>query len=43
MVPWDWTGFVSLDLLVLYDPDWTLLRDAQLEAIGRWVSTGAGS
>jgi len=40
MVPWDWTGFVSLDLLVLYDPDWTLLRDEQLEAIGRWVSNG---
>lgn len=40
MVPWDWTGFVSLDLLVLYDPDWTLLRDEQLEAVGRWISNG---
>lgn len=40
MVPWDWTGFVSLDLLVLHDPDWTLLRGEQLKAIGRWVSNG---
>ncbi len=40
MVPWDWTGFASLDLLVLHDPDWTLLRGEQLEAIGRWVSNG---
>ncbi len=40
MVPWDWTGFVSLDLLVLHDPDWSLLRHEQLEAISRWVSNG---
>jgi len=39
-VPWDWTGFVSLDLLVLYDPDWTLMRPEQVEAIVDWVSNG---
>ncbi len=39
-VPWDWTGFVSLDLLVLYDPDWALLRHQQMQAIREWVSNG---
>lgn len=39
-VPWDWTGFVSLDVLVLYDPDWTLLRPEQMQAIIDWVSKG---
>ena len=40
MVPWDWTGFVSLDLLILYDPDWSLLREEQAEAIRQWVHNG---
>ncbi|MHC4351593.1 MAG: hypothetical protein ACYS0H_02635 [Planctomycetota bacterium] len=40
MVPWDWTGFVPLDLLVLYDPDWGLFREQQLKAIVEWVSNG---
>jgi len=40
MVPWDWTGFTSLDVLVLYDPDWTLLRPQQAKAISEWVSNG---
>lgn len=40
MVPRDWTGFVSLDLLILFDPDWTLLRAEQLNAIAEWVSNG---
>ena len=40
MVPWDWTGFASLDVLVMYDPDWALLRAEQLNAIGEWVSNG---
>ena len=40
MVPWDWTGFVPLDLLVLYDPDWTLFKPQQLNAIVQWVSNG---
>jgi len=40
MVPWDWTGFASLDVLVLYDPDWMLLRSQQTQAISEWVSNG---
>ena len=40
MVPWDWTGFVPLDLLVLYDPDWNLFNEHQLKAIAEWVSNG---
>ena len=38
--PWDWTGFASLDLLVLYDPDWNSFRAPQLKAITQWVSNG---
>lgn len=40
MMPWDWTGFASLDVLVLYDPDWTLLRPQQVKAVCDWVSNG---
>ncbi|MHC4641986.1 MAG: hypothetical protein ACYS32_10100 [Planctomycetota bacterium] len=40
MVPWDWTGFVSLDLLVLYDPDWNQFNKNQLNAIAQWISNG---
>jgi hypothetical protein len=40
MTPWDWTGFASLDLLILYDPDWTLLNAQQHQAICDWVSNG---
>ncbi len=40
MMPWDWTGFVSLDLLILFDPDWTQLRSQQVKAICDWVSNG---
>jgi hypothetical protein len=40
MVPWDWTGFASLDLLILYDPDWSLFNGQQLKAITQWVSNG---
>ncbi len=40
MVPWDWTGFASLDLLVLYDPQWDSLRGTQLSAVSQWVSNG---
>lgn len=40
MVPWDWTGFVSLDVLILYDPDWNQFDRRQLEAISQWVSNG---
>jgi hypothetical protein len=40
MVPWDWSGFACLDLLLLYDPDWDLLNAHQLKAIMQWVSNG---
>ncbi|MBN2588522.1 MAG: hypothetical protein JXA96_01565 [Sedimentisphaerales bacterium] len=40
MVPWDWTGFVSLDLLILYDPDWNQLKEQQLKAISEWITNG---
>lgn len=40
MTPWDWTGFVSLDLLILYDPDYSVMRPQQLNAISQWVSNG---
>ena len=40
MVPWDWTGFVSLDLLILYDPDWERFKPQQLNGIAQWVSNG---
>jgi hypothetical protein len=40
MVPWDWTGFASLDLLILYDPDWNLFNRQQLDAVAQWVSNG---
>jgi hypothetical protein len=39
-LPWDWTGYQSLDLLVLYDPDWDLINNHQGDAIARWVSNG---
>jgi hypothetical protein len=40
MVPWDWTGFVALDLLILYDPDWDQLRPDQVKAIRDWIAGG---
>lgn len=40
MVPWDWTGFVCLDLLILYDPDWDTFNRQQLNAIAQWISNG---
>lgn len=40
MVPWDWTGFDGLDLLVLYDPDWSRFRNEQIKAITEWVRHG---
>jgi hypothetical protein len=39
-LPDDWTGYDSLDLLVLYDPDWTVITPLQSEAIRQWVSGG---
>lgn len=40
MLPWDWTGFASLDLLILYDLDWDQLRPDQVRAITDWVAGG---
>ena len=40
MLPWDWTGYVSLDLLLLYDPDWTLINPHQVRAIHQWILNG---
>ena len=39
-LPWDWTAYASLDVLVLYDPDWSALRAEQSKAIADWVSNG---
>ncbi len=39
-IPWDWTGFAPLDLLILYDPDWDRLNAHQSGAIANWVSNG---
>jgi hypothetical protein len=38
--PWDWTGYVSLDSLVICDLDWSLLQPQQARAIGEWISNG---
>ena len=39
-LPWDWTGYRPLDLLVLYDPDWDMINVHQGEAISQWVTNG---
>ena len=39
-LPVDWTGYDSLDALVLYDPDWTQMTVHQQRAIGQWVTNG---
>ncbi len=40
LAPWDWTGYASLDLLILCDVDWMLLRPEQSTAICQWISNG---
>ncbi len=40
LLPADWTGYASLDLLVLYDPEWVDLTDHQQRAIAQYVSNG---
>lgn len=40
LLPWDWTGYASLDLLVLYDLQWDQLDPHQASAIVDWVSNG---
>lgn len=39
-LPWDWTGYCGLDILVLYDPDLTLCSRPQLLAMEQWVRNG---
>ncbi|NLH15627.1 MAG: hypothetical protein GX455_03505 [Phycisphaerae bacterium] len=38
--PWDWTGYASLDLLILYDPVWSEFHPHQLRGISEWVRNG---
>jgi len=40
VLPSDWTGYASLDLLVLYDPDWTQLTRHQCRAVTQYVTNG---
>jgi hypothetical protein len=40
LLPSDWTGYASLDLLVLYDPEWVDLTNHQQRAIAQYVSNG---
>lgn len=40
LAPWDWTGYQSLDCLILYDPDWSEMRQQQSQAILDWVQRG---
>ncbi len=43
VMPWDWTGYVSLDLLVICDLDWSLLQPQQARAICEWISNGGAA
>ncbi|MFB3892780.1 MAG: hypothetical protein ACE15C_12235 [Phycisphaerae bacterium] len=40
LLPLDWTGYASLDALVLCNPDWGLINVHQGKAISQWVSSG---
>jgi len=40
MACFDWTGYASLDLLVMFNPEWDQLRPKQLQAISEWVRNG---
>ncbi|MEN6309628.1 MAG: hypothetical protein ABFD91_17910 [Anaerohalosphaeraceae bacterium] len=39
-MPWDWTGYVCLDALILYDLQWDSIRAEQWKAVTEWVSNG---
>jgi len=39
-LPAAWTGYCGLDALILHDPDWSQLNQAQVRAIAEWVSNG---
>ncbi len=40
MAPWDWTGYSSLDILVLYNPDWDIFNQHQIHALTQWLANG---
>ncbi len=40
LLPYDWTGYDTLDVLVLYDVDWDSLTSHQCKAIEQWVRRG---
>ena len=39
-LPWDWTGYGGVDLLVIYDADLEQCNKSQLKAIEQWVRNG---
>jgi hypothetical protein len=39
-LPWDWTGYCGLDILILYDADLGQCNASQLKAIEQWVRNG---
>lgn len=39
-LPADWTAYDAVDLLVLYDVDWTALHPRQAKAVTEWVRGG---
>lgn len=39
-MPSDWTGFASVDTLVLYNPQYDQMTPLQAKAIHQWVSSG---
>jgi len=43
MVPWDWTGFACLDILILYNPDWSAFNRYQYKAIVQWIEKGGAA
>ena len=40
MMPWDWTGYASLDLLILCNLRWEQMTPRQCQALAQWVSNG---
>jgi hypothetical protein len=40
MAPWDWTGYCSLDVLVLNNPNWDVFNQHQMRALTQWIANG---
>jgi hypothetical protein len=40
LLPWDWTGYDCLDLLILHDPEWSQMNEVQARAIAAWINNG---